>query len=137
MKHFAVACVILCASAAEAQECGRVYVQNDCTRSLRIVVEYAPRDDEWIPAGWYEFAADESAWLRVGGEALCHRTDHSIYFYAESLDGTTVWGGDDSEIEFNGSTISLRKAAAVRHRGGTLIRTRCDPPAPAGGGMIE
>ena len=137
MKHFAVACVSLFASAAEAQECVRVYVRNDCPRSLRIVVEHAPRDGEWVPAGWYEFAGNESAWLSDGGEALCHRSGHSIYFYAETLDGATFWAGDDSEISFDGSTISLRKAAAVRHRGGTLIRTRCDPPPPAGGGMIQ
>ncbi|MBP6219070.1 MAG: DUF1036 domain-containing protein [Oligoflexales bacterium] len=83
---------------------GRTYnsfnVKNSCNRNVRVGVHYYVAENgsgTWRDAGWYNFVPGENAYLVPS-------TSRNIYVYAESMDGTLTWGGDQCNIRLYGKT---------------------------------
>jgi hypothetical protein len=122
----AVLATVSIAAPALAQDCRDVYVENSCHKTVRIVVNSAARWHDWNNFGWYNIDRGVNTRLLSNNRPICHRTDHDIYFYAETTDGKIYWEGDDYNARFGGATYPMRKASVTRYHGGSLIEITCN-----------
>lgn len=120
-------CTFLAASAARADNY-RIGFSNGChSTTIKVAVSWLdPDSGEWIDNGWYEFSAGERAILNGP------RTDNRIfYYYAESADGSKIWGADDQpELVVGGRSYSPRKAVADPSNGSYYVNLTCRGETP-------
>lgn len=85
----------------------RFYVTNDCRLPIKLAVKYRRLDGEWSTVGWWSFAGNSSRYLAFnGGEWV--RTDAStVYYYAETSDGSLFWGDNSHRELFEGKTLPM------------------------------
>lgn len=122
---FALSIVSSALLAGNVLACEPVYIENRCGETIDVLIEHSPGLKNWRINGWYTVEPDEKSRLNVDGDPMCHRRDHSLYFYAESTSGKRVWEGSDSHGEFEGVEYDLRKAIRQNYRGGSLLIITC------------
>lgn len=96
-----------CFGSGESNTSSPLHFANNCYEDVKVAVHYLDTEDKWRTRGWFNIDAGESTDLYYVNETL--RTKNSIvYFYAQSLDGSDVWGGD-TLIEFGDEDLSMRQ----------------------------
>lgn len=119
-----LACLITgCLSdSSDSPTSSTLHFANNCYEDVKVAVHYLDTEDKWRTRGWFELEAGESKDLYYVNETL--RTKNSIvYFYAQSLDGSDVWGGD-TLIEFGDEDLSMRQYQTST--GNINIRLSCN-----------
>lgn len=85
-------------AAAQAQEVRPILVQNSCNRPIRLWINHADGYHNWHPHGEFTIGAYASNYLEANRIRLSQRTDHDLYFHAETLNGATTWQGSQSTV---------------------------------------
>ncbi len=102
-----------------------IMIQNDCGKSVRLWINHADGYRNWHSHGPYDFASYKAAvYLEDRNVRLKQRGDHSLYFYAESLDGAKIWEGG-FQTYVNGVDLPMQKAPYSLHYAAYLIRLTC------------
>lgn len=75
----------------------RIYLKNNCDRSISAAIRYENLEDVWTTGGWFN--------LDPGEENFVAKTQNTIFYtYAISQDGQLTWGGDDNYQTIRGSS---------------------------------
>lgn len=133
LKLSVASAVVMIASTAgaNAQAVRKIVIANDCSRPIQMMIYNASTYRNWIPHGWYKFAAYESySYVRSQGVILTQLEDHDLYFYAETTDGGTVtrWQNTSSgiSVEYQGGTYRTMKAnTSINDDGDMAVRITC------------
>ncbi|MBB3955151.1 hypothetical protein [Novosphingobium sediminicola] len=135
MLRTSLACLVtLAALATGAQEAHaqarrQIFVQNACSRPLRVLLDYT--DHKGLhDQGWYYFNPRESSYLRSpAGDKLTQIEDIPLYAYAETTDtGRKLhWQGNGPEMKRDGGIYrSMPLTTKVDGDGDILARITCD-----------
>lgn len=125
----ALAALALGAGEASAQARRQIFVQNACSRPLRVILAYT--DHKGLhDQGWYYFNPRESSYLRSpAGEKLTQIEDIPLYAYAETTDAGRKlhWQGTGPEMKREGGIYrSMPLTTRVDGDGDILARITCD-----------
>jgi hypothetical protein len=117
------------ANVAHAQARRQIFVQNACSRPLRVLLAHT--DHKGLhDQGWYYFNARESSYLRSpAGDKLTQIEDVPLYAYAETTDSARKlhWQGQGPEIKRDGGIYrSMPLSTKVDADGDILARITCD-----------
>jgi len=120
--------LVVATTPAQAQSTREINFENDCSHPLRIIVAHAYDDNLWDAHGWYEFAAyEESTELEDNDEPLTQLEGYSIFFYAETTDGSDIiWEGTDHYETFSDVSYGMVKASVEVKSGNFNVRLTCD-----------
>jgi hypothetical protein len=122
---FAMAFAAFAPAVAQAQELRPIMVQNNCYKSIRLWIRHADGWRNWHNHGHFVFAGNERAlYLTDNGVRLSQRTDHSLYFYAEAINGTGTWHGT-IPVNVNGYILQMREANYSLQYGAYQILLTC------------
>lgn len=114
---------------AAAQARRQIFVQNACSRPLRLLLAYT--DHKGLhDQGWYYFNPRESSYLRSpAGDKLTQIEDIPLYAYAETMDSGRKlhWQGNGPEVKRDGGIYrSMPLTTRVDGDGDVLARITCD-----------
>ncbi len=106
---------------------GELQVSNRCARAVRVALRV--RSDEWRTLGWYEFAANQTAYLEYDGRRVS--LNHpALFLYGESTDSEVTWAGDPSNAahpayEVSGRLVTFRPITAAEQGGALVVELTC------------
>lgn len=126
LTALAVAMATLTATASTTlAENKPIYFNSFCSDPIEnlVIRHRTTSDDSWHSHGFWDFAPYEEAYITNNNRKYYHDTDYSLYFYAESNDGT--WSGDH-ERQYNGIFYPMRKAKTREYPDRLEVRLRCD-----------
>lgn len=109
---------------AQSQILRPILIENLCNRSVSLWVDHADGWRNWHPHGDFTIAPYASTYLQANGIRLNQRTDHDIFFYAESTNGTLTWDGVYSRY-VNGYSLPMRRQSTVLKNGAFAITLTC------------
>ena len=85
-----------------------IYLENQCDKSIRFALKYQTIQGKWETDGWWEMKPNKGSYLSSNGTKIT--SNNSIaYFYAETIDNSIVWKGDDTTTYFDGETLYMKK----------------------------
>lgn len=94
-----------------------IWFRNNFRKRVRLMIHHADGYRNWHTHAWWSFAPYEGPLaLALGRDRCLQRSDHSLYFYAECVDGTSYWDGtppfdDDAvHVTWQGDGFRLRRA---------------------------
>ncbi|MGK7863267.1 DUF1036 domain-containing protein [Falsiroseomonas sp. E2-1-a4] len=110
-----------------------IWFHNACNRPVRLLVRHAEETRQWRSRGWWNFGPMEPPRaLSSRGNRIQHLSNHRLYYYAETVDGSVIWEGDGrNTTRVSGVTYRLRQASPTVVRGRLQVRLTC---TGAGGG---
>jgi hypothetical protein len=110
---------------ADAQVRRNISIDSNCAKPLRIYISHADGYRNWHVHGPFEFSAYEGPTrLRVDDVVLTQTENHDLYIYAEALDGSSIWSGNQN-FEYRGMTYSMTKAALTVVNGEARVNLTC------------
>lgn len=110
---------------AFAQTKRYISVDSRCSKPLLLYISHADGYRNWHVHGPFSFGAYEGPTnLRDGGVVLTQSDDHELYIYAESLDGTSTWGGSH-HFNYRGLSFGMMKAPMNLVNGDVRINLTC------------
>lgn len=109
---------------AQSQILRPILVENSCRYPVNLWIDHADGWRNWHPHGIFTIGAYASRYLQVSGIRVSQRTDHDIFYYAESTGGTLTWDGGFNRY-VNGYSLPMRRQSAVFKNGAYLIRLTC------------
>lgn len=103
------ACLLgACSSNNKDASPSKITFRNSCPRDdVKLYVHYRNTDDRWITRGPWVFEYGDRANLSSNGNTLWTKNS-IIYYRAETLDGSNVWGGNQL-IEYGDDDIYMRE----------------------------
>ena len=101
-----------------------ILVENFCSRPVNLWVDHADGWRNWHPHGSFRIGAYASTYLEAHGIRLNQRTDHDIYFYAESTSGTLTWDGGYNR-NVSGYSLPMRRQSTILKNGAFVIQLTC------------
>lgn len=111
-------------AAAQSQVLRPILVENFCNRPVSLWIDHADGWRNWHSHGDFTIRAYSSTYLQDNGIRLKQRTDHDIFFYAESTNGTLTWDGGFART-VNGYSLPMRRQSAVLKNGAYVIQLTC------------
>lgn len=116
----------LSALPAEAQVRRFIAFENTCNFPIRVYISHADGHRNWHPHGPFIIPANEGPTrLEANGVTLTQTENHELYFYAESLNASRVWEGNDHTVTYNGVTFRMRRAYVEIDGGWLNARLTC------------
>lgn len=111
-------------AAAQSWTLRPILVENFCHRAINLWVSHADGWRNWHGHGEFTIAGYGSTYLSDYGVRLTQRTDHDIYYYAETIDGSLTWEGGLNQ-NVNGYSLPMRQQGYVLRNGAYAIRLTC------------
>jgi uncharacterized membrane protein len=119
----------LATSQAHAQARRLIYLKNNCSRPVRIIVGNSDQRG-FHQQGWYYFNPGDASYLRSNaGDKLVQIEDRPLYAYAETVDDgrRLYWQGSGPELSMDGGIYrSMVLATRLDSDGDILARITCD-----------
>jgi hypothetical protein len=109
---------------AQSQVLRPILIENLCNRPVNLWVDHSDGWRNWHTHGSFTVGAYASTYLSDNGTRLHQRTDHDIYFYAETTNGTVTWDGTYMR-NVDGYTLPMRRQSVVLKNGAYAIRLGC------------
>ena len=109
------------------------FVDNKCSERVWMAIRYYDPDFEmWFNDCWYEIDSDESGYLPSWGHYLINNdwqdkletTENFYYVYAEDVDQSLLWDGDDWFTTCRGSQVDMKKITYVK-QGNLYVKFTC------------
>ena len=115
---------------AHAQGRRLIYVQNACSRPLRILLVHTDSARGPKQQGWYYFTPGEAAYLRSqAGDKLNQIEGEQLYAYAETIDSAEKlrWQANGPEVRQDGGAYrTMPMSVRIDKDGDLLTRFTCD-----------
>jgi hypothetical protein len=100
------------------------FLHNKCSQSIEFALRYRNRSESWESSGWWEFSANESAYLASDGKRI-QVTSPIYYYYAETPDKDHIWAGEDS-FTLGERTLPMRIDVATPESDVYRLSLTCD-----------
>jgi hypothetical protein len=115
------------AFSAETQVTRFIAFENTCYFPIRVYISHADGYRNWHAHGPFIIQANQGPIrLEANGVTLRQTDDHELYFYAESLDASRIWAGNDHSVNYNGVNYRMRRANVEVEGGWLNARLACD-----------
>jgi len=85
-----------------------LHFTNNCSKKVKLAIRYKDLSGAWRTSGWWTFNPRQSSYLLLGDKRVKTNSD-TLYYYAESTDGTYYWGSSDLTTKLDGRTLKMRK----------------------------
>jgi len=84
----------------------KIYVKNECSRSIELLLRYPKQNGSWITDGWWSLDPNEGTYLLSSSDTRIKSISSTFYLYAKG--GSLEWTGDYNQ-PFQGNTFPMRK----------------------------
>lgn len=100
-------------------------VKNSCHKKVQVAIRYKQPNGQWTTKCWWSVSPQESIYLASGGDRLI--TENSIwYYYAEAVDGSTSWWGNDNTRTCRGRSLKMKKKDYVDSKSDLYVGLSCN-----------
>ncbi len=86
-----------------------LYFHNDCGVEVSLAITYKNASSTWETTGWWAIPAYEGRYLAESVTKI-QLSSSTLYYFAESKESNIAWEGTDYSTNFNGRSLSMRKA---------------------------
>jgi hypothetical protein len=97
-----------------------LYVRNSCTKAIRFAISYLKLNQEWDEVGFWEYDGKSNSFPGTSQGNRIRSNNDVFYFFAETLDGSLVWQGDQKET-VRGRTVNMRKIELRKDSDGDYV----------------
>jgi hypothetical protein len=85
-------------------------VNNSCDRAVTLAIAYVDPQGNWTTMGWWGIPGSSSRVITFTGRG---KLTTYFYYYAETGDHLTYWGGDDASFRLDGGrTLNMTRREA-------------------------
>ena len=109
---------------AEETKRKRLWIENDSEHPLTIAIVYYNLQNEWEDTYWYNnFTPGKKSTLLSRDSELVLLNDHTLYYYAETTDGSNlVWSGNDLTRNLGNRTVKMSKSDLTHDENGFYLK---------------